>query len=211
MTAKLAGKTALVTGGGAGLGRAVVERFLREGANVSVLEKSRRWADKLREDYPDASLEVIVGDVSSAEDNIMAVSRTCDRFGGLDTFVGNAGLYDNRAKLEEIEPAEIEAAFAELFRVNVQGYLLGARSTLDALRARRGSMIFTASVSSTTAGYGGILYVASKHAVAGLVRQLAWELAPMVRVNAVAPGYVPTTLSGLKSLDQGRSATGPRP
>lgn len=208
---KLANKTVLITGGGAGLGRAIVDRFLREGANVSVLEKSCPHADQLRADYPDAPLEVLLGDAGCADDNIRAVHRTCERFGGIDTFVGNAGLYDNRAKLEDIAPDRLEAAFAELFRVNVQGYLLGARASLEMIRARRGSMIFTASVSSTTAGYGGILYVASKHAVAGLVRQLAWELAPLVTVNAVAPGYVPTTLRGLESLHQKHSETGPPP
>ncbi|MDF0546391.1 SDR family oxidoreductase [Sphingobium sp. H39-3-25] len=207
----LASKTVLLTGGGSGLGRAIVDRFLREGASVTVLEKSSLHADRLRADYPDKSIEVVVGDASSADDNCLAVERACSRFGGLDVFVGNAGLYDNRARLEDVAPAQLEAAFSELFRVNVQGYLLGARASLDALRARRGSMIFTASVSSTTAGYGGILYVTSKHAIAGLVRQLAWELAPLVRVNAVAPGYVPTTLRGLESLHQERATTGPSP
>ena len=207
----LANTTALVTGGGSGLGRAIVERFLREGANVGVLEKSSVHADRLLADHPGAPLEVTVGDVGSHADNARAVDRTCDRFGGLDIFVGNAGLYDNRARLEDIPPARLETAFAELFRVNVQGYLLGAQASLCALRARRGAMIFTASVSSTTAGYGGVLYVASKHAVAGLIRQLAWEFAPMVRVNGIAPGYVPTALRGLSSLDQDRSGTGPGP
>ncbi|HEV7685883.1 MAG TPA: SDR family oxidoreductase, partial [Acidimicrobiia bacterium] len=89
-------------------------------------------------------------------------------------------------------------AFDELFAVNVKGYVLGARAALPALRrAGGGAIVFTASVSSTHTGFGGALYIAAKHAVAGLTRQLALELAPDIRVNAVAPGFSPTNLAGL--------------
>ncbi|MBL0423041.1 SDR family oxidoreductase [Ramlibacter sp. AW1] len=70
-------------------------------------------------------------------------------------------------------------------------------------------MIFTSSVSGSHAGFGGPLYVAAKHAVNGLTKQLAFELAPDIRVNAVAPGYVPTGLRGLQALGQQANPVAP--
>lgn len=207
----LNGKVALVTGGGSGLGRAVVERFLFEGASVIVLENSAPSATALKEAYPDAKLDVAVGDVRSADDNRRAVGIATNTYGRLDIFIGNAGVYDNRAALADIPLDDLTDAFNELFSINVMGYLMGVRAALDELRRNRGAIVFTASVSSYTAGFGGALYIASKHAVAGLVRQLAWELGPEISVNAVAPGYVPTGLSGLEALGQSASTTGPPP
>ncbi len=209
--AALAGKVALVTGGGNGLGRAIVERFLREGAAVSVLERSEKAAKELIADFSGQPIHVVVGDVRSPSDNHTAATETVAMRGGLDIFIGNAGLYDNRVQLADLSLDELSVGFDELFAVNVKGYMLGIRAALEPLRARRGCVVLTASVSSHTAGFGGLLYVTSKHAVAGMVRQLAWELAPDVRVNGVAPGYIPTSFSGLSSLGQGPSTTGLQP
>lgn len=210
--AELSGKVALVTGGGSGLGRAVVRRFVAEGARVGSLERSDAGAAELRREFGPDQVIVCQGDVRSVEDNKAALDATVGAFGRLDVFVGNAGIYDNRANLPSLDPEQIGPAFDELFSVNVKGYLLGARTALDALSATRGGIVFTASISGTNAGFGGVLYVASKHAIVGLTRQLAWELGPRgIRVNAVAPGYVPTGLTGLESLSQGRSTTGPAP
>jgi NAD(P)-dependent dehydrogenase (short-subunit alcohol dehydrogenase family) len=210
--AELAGKVALVTGGGSGLGRAIVRRFVREGARVGILERSEAGVAELRSEFRSEEVLVHHGDVRSASDNKAALDETLAAFGRLDVFVGNAGIYDNRANLSSFAAEQISPAFDELFSVNVKGYLLGARTALDALAINRGGIIFTASISGTCAGFGGVLYVASKHAIVGLTRQLAWELGPHgIRVNAVAPGYVPTQLTGLESLSQGRSASGPAP
>jgi NAD(P)-dependent dehydrogenase (short-subunit alcohol dehydrogenase family) len=209
--AALTGKVALVTGGGSGLGRAIVGRFIREGASVGVLEQSPQKAADLANEFDSARLSVTVGDVRNPEDNRRAVGTACERFGKLDIFVGNAGIYDNRVPLADIPLESVSAAFDELFAVNVKGYLLGVRAAIEELRRSKGCIIFTASVSSFSAGFGGVLYVASKHAIAGLTRQLAWELGPDIRVNAVAPGYAPTELRGLESLGQGKSGTAPAP
>ena len=96
------------------------------------------------------------------------------------------------------------------------GYLDGlglgyaALAAVNALSKTRGCIIFTSSVSGAHAGFGGALYVAAKHAITGLTKQLSLELAPEVRVNAVAPGYVPTELRGLESLAQEKSTAGPK-
>ena len=86
-------------------------------------------------------------------------------------------------------------AFDELFAVDVKGYVLGARASIAALRETRGSIVFTASVSSFHPAFGGALYVSAKHAITGLTKRLALEFAPDVRVNAVAPGYIATNLA----------------
>ena len=196
----------MVTGAASGIGRAVAQRFLAEGANVVGF-------DRVEANGADASgraaYAAVVGDVRSAADNERAVDLAVRRFGGLDVFVGNAGIYDNRRALRSFSAGELDAAFDELFGVDVKGYLLGALAAADALVKARGSIVFTSSVSGSHAGFGGPLYVAAKHAVNGLTKQLALELAPDIRVNAVAPGYVPTGLSGLASLGQGASSTGP--
>ena len=132
----------------------------------------------------------MVGDVTSAADNARAVDVALTRFGRLDSFVANAGMFDYGAGLVDTPVESLERAFDELFAVNVKGYLLGAKAAAPALIESRGSLLMTASMSSTHAGVGGVVYTASKHAVVGLVRQLAFELAPAVRVNGVAPGFM---------------------
>lgn len=196
----LEGYVALVTGGGSGMGRAVVERFVREGARVGVLERSAAKLHALEQGLGD-SITVIEGDVTSWEDNCRAVEETVQAFGKLDTFIGNAGLWDFMTPLVKIPGETLGSAFDELFGVNVKGYLLGARAAVSALLSSRGSMIFTVSNAAFDVGSCGPLYCGSKHAVAGVITELAYELAPKIRVNGVAPGGMPTTdLRGPKAL-----------
>ncbi|WP_295685557.1 3-(cis-5,6-dihydroxycyclohexa-1,3-dien-1-yl)propanoate dehydrogenase [Nevskia ramosa] len=192
----------LITGGGSGLGRALVERFLREGASVAVLESSAARAEALRADFG-TQVEAIVGDVTVYADNARAVECTVVRFGRLDTFIANAGIFDFFQALPQYEGDRLGAAFDELFAVNVKGGLLGARAALSELVKVRGSIIFTISNAGFYPGGGGPIYTASKHAVVGLVRQLAHELAPKVRVNGVAPGGMKTNLRGLQANGTG--------
>lgn len=193
--------TALVTGGGSGLGLAVTRRFVDEGARVGVLDRATDRLDRVADELGD-DVVTVQGDVTSEADNERAVAATAEAFDGLDVFVGNAGIFDDNVSIAEL-PDDIEESFVELFGVNVLGYLLGARAAMPELVANDGRMVFTASSpGSYGAGGGGILYVPSKHAVVGLIRQLAFELAPRVRVNGVAPGYVPTNLAAGETIDR---------
>lgn len=198
----LEGKVALVTGAGAGIGRGIVKRYVAEGASVAAVDLSLDRVESLAQEFGGAVLP-ICADVSSWSANRDAVAVTKEAFGRLDVFVGNAGIYDHGASLESLSGDELSAGFDEMFSINVKGYLLGVRAALDALLETRGSVILTASYASFSPSGGGILYTASKHAVAGLVRQLAYELAPDIRVNGIAPGIAPTTLRGISSLGQG--------
>lgn len=196
----LNGYVALVTGGGSGIGRAVVKRFLAEGcAGVGVMARGQEQADSLVAEFGD-QVVVSLGDVRSPSDNQAAVDLTVSRFGKLDTLVGNAGVWDFFARLEKMSLEELDRSFDEIFGVNVKGYVLAARAAAAALRASGGSMIFTLSNSAFYAGGGGPLYVASKHAGLGLIKQLAYEFAPEVRVNGVAPGGTVTPLRGPSTL-----------
>lgn len=197
----LDGKVALVTGGGSGIGRAVAERYIQEGARVAVLERRQERVDELNSALGEGGMG-IQGDVSSAEDNRRAVEETVRRFGKLDIFVGNAGIFDRFVKLADIPLDKLSAAFDELYNVNVKGYFLGARAAVEELTKTEGCMIFTISVAGFFAGGGGTIYTSSKHALVGLVRQLALELGPTIRVNGVAPGGVLTDLRGLAALEQ---------
>jgi 2,3-dihydroxy-2,3-dihydrophenylpropionate dehydrogenase/cis-2,3-dihydrobiphenyl-2,3-diol dehydrogenase len=203
----LDGNVTLITGGGSGLGHAIVRRFVREGAKVGVLERSPEKGARLESDFG-ADVRVTVGDVSSAADNTAAVTDTINSFGKLDTFIGNAGLWDFAKPLVDTPLDALGAAFDELYQVNVKGYVLGARATVDALRLSGGSMIFTLSNAAFLPGGGGPLYVSSKHAVVGLIAQLAYELEDEVRVNGVAPGIMATDMRGVPSLGQAETSFG---
>ena len=195
----LDGQVALVTGGGSGIGRAVVARFVEEGARVGVLDRVSDRAAGLRSEFGDAVL-ALTGDVAQLADNKRAVAETVRAFGRLDVFVGNAGIFDVWTALADFPEEKLGLAFDELFAVNVKGCLFGAKAALPELRKTAGSMIFTASVAGLNSGGGGAIYTASKHAVVGLIRELAVELAPEIRVNGVAPGGTMTDLRGLLSL-----------
>ena len=189
----------LVTGAGSGMGRAIVERFIAEGARVGALEINEDKAASLRDDFGTAVV-VTTGDATSLDDNRRAVDATTAAFGRLDVLVGNAGVWDYGTSLEALPPEAIGAAFDEVFHLNVMGYLLAAKASIEALRASKGAIIFTVSNAGFWPGGGGPLYTASKHAVMGLVKQLAYELAPDIRVNGVAPGGMPTDLRGPRAL-----------
>lgn len=207
---RLRGQIALVSGGASGIGRAVVERFLTEGACVGVLDRQPDALQELGAEWP-GRLVVVGGDVRDAAAHEAVLAATSQSFGPVDTYVANAGIHDMWTRFEDVPTDQLPAAFHELFAVDVLGYLLGARTVASALRATHGSMIFTASSSSRYAGGGGALYVAAKHAVVGLVRQLAHELAPDVRVNAIAPGATATGLGGLSDSEVGRGRLDDRP
>lgn len=197
----LTGEVVLITGGGSGLGLALVERCLAEGAHVAVLQRSQTKVDELLARFGDRVVAV-AGDVTQYADNVRAVEATVARFGKLDCFIGNAGIWDHYADIVNMSGEQLEQAFDEIMNINTKGYLLGAKAVLDELLKTEGSMIFTLSNSAFYASGGGPIYTASKHAGVGLVRELAYELAPKIRVNAVAPSGMNVNVKGAASLGQ---------
>lgn len=200
MTAWLHGKRALIVGAGSGIGRAVVDAFLAEGAKVAVLERDWSKCAALREELP--QVPVVEGDAVTAEANERAVSAAVETHGGLDTLVSCVGIFDFYKGVTDIEAGDLPGAFDEMFRTNVLSHLQSVKAALAPLRAATAaSIVLTESASSFYPGRGGVLYVSSKFAVRGLVAALAHELAPQVRVNGVAPGgTLNTDLRGLPSF-----------
>ncbi|MEH7252380.1 3-(cis-5,6-dihydroxycyclohexa-1,3-dien-1-yl)propanoate dehydrogenase [Neobacillus niacini] len=196
----LEGKVALITGGGSGIGRALIERFIEEGARIGVLERSHEKVKDLQEQFGD-HVVVVQGDVTRIEDNERAVAETVRVFGKIDTFIGNAGIFDYFMTLLDLPKEKLDKSFDELFGVNVKGPLYGAKAVLPELLKTQGNIIFTVSNAGFYPAGGGPLYTASKHAVVGLVRELAYELSPKIRVNGVAPGGTLTDLRGPAALD----------
>ena len=195
----LDGQVALVTGGGSGIGRAVVARYVAEGARVAVMERVATRAAELQAEFGDKVVG-IAGDAASFADNQRAVTETVRAFGRLDIFVGTAGVLDGFVPLADLPEDKLAAACDELFAVNVRGCILGAKAAMPELTKSEGCMIFTASGAGFTSAGGGVIYTASKHAVVGIVRQLAVELGPKIRVNAVAPGGTMTDLRSVAAL-----------
>ena len=192
---------ALITGGGSGLGLALVERFIDEGAQIGVLQRSAAKVEFLHKRFGD-KIVVVEGDVASYQDNVKAVTETVARFGKLDCFIGNAGIWDHYADIVNTSGEQLNQAFDEIMGINTKSLILGAKAALDELIKSEGSIIFTLSNSALYAAGGGPIYTASKHAGIGIMKELAYELAPKVRVNAVAPSGMNVNIKGAATLGQ---------
>ncbi|MBU8769198.1 SDR family NAD(P)-dependent oxidoreductase [Cytobacillus oceanisediminis] len=197
--AQLSGKSVYLTGGASGIGKAVTETFIQEGAFVTVLDKSAAGLEQLKQEYGDRVL-CMEGDVTKYEDHINAVEAAVEATGKLDVFVANAGVFDGFAKFSEVTPEAMSDAYDLLFTINVKGYFNGAKASAEELKKTNGNIIFTVSGAGFYPDGGGVWYTASKHAQIGLMRQLAFELAPDIRVNAVAPGGTLTALNVIGPL-----------
>jgi NAD(P)-dependent dehydrogenase (short-subunit alcohol dehydrogenase family) len=210
MAGWLDGRRALVVGGGSGIGRAVVDAYRDEGARVAVLERDAAKCAALQAELPD--VPVIEGDATTRSANEAGVAAAVDAFGGLDILVSCVGIFDFYRGLRELDADKIDEAFAEVFAVNVKSYLHSVKAALPELTRSRGCIVLTESTSAYYPGRGGILYVGSKFAVRGLVTALAHELAPEIRVNAVAPGgTLRTDLRGPAALGLAAQALGETP
>lgn len=201
MSGWLDGYSALITGGGTGIGRAVAHRYLAEGASVTILGRSLEQLEKVVTESEDPTrMHAVVADVRDSDQLHAAVAESVVRFGKLDTLVANAGVWDYQRQLTRLSGSEIAATFDEVFAVNVKGYFLAAEAAWRELVKTRGSIVMTLSNASFYVNGGGPVYTASKHACLGLMRELAYELAPKVRVNGVACGGMNTDLRGPESL-----------
>lgn len=202
---ELAGRVALITGAASGIGLALLRRLVGAGARVVALDLSSDGLERISQELGDG-VRCVVGDVRSPEDNERAVSTAVEHFGSLDVLIPNAGVFDGNVELDGLDAPTLLSAADEILGINVLGYLLAARAAIPHLRQSHGSIVFTVSNAGFHPGAGGgILYTISKHAVVGLVRQLAFELAPDVRVNGVAPGG---TLTGLRIAPTLRGVVG---
>lgn len=202
----LEGQACMVAGGAGGIGAAVVTGFLKAGASVLALDRAPDRIAALEESLgghvATGRLVTAALDATSWTENLRALELTRQHFGKLDVLTSCIGAFDGARRLADIDGEQIVQAATETFTVNVTSLLLAARACSEELTTNRGRIVATGSFASTEPSGGGALYTAAKHALIGAVRQLAWELAPHVRVNAVAPGVADTTITGLDALGQ---------
>lgn len=202
MNPRLEGQRILLAGGGSGIGRAVASAYAEHGAIVTVLERS---PDNARE-LSGHGIDVVVGDATNAGVLAGAVDRASGGF-GLDNLTCCVGVFDYYVSLRSMTPAQLTVAADEIYRVNVLSTLMAIQAGLPALQQVRGSVTLTLSESAFHPVGGGVLYGSSKWALRGVVSHLAADLAPEVRVNAVAPGGTTgTRFGGLTALGQTQTA-----
>ncbi|QLL06244.1 SDR family oxidoreductase [Mycobacterium vicinigordonae] len=191
----------LLSGGGSGLGRALVDRFLREGANVACLEYNTAKVSSLRAEFGDSVLAV-EGDIRDPAASESAVADVLRSFGRLDALIGTAAVADIVPSFKSYDREDVLPVFDEIMRTNVAGHILLVTAAREALEASGGSVTLTLSTSAMYPGTGP-MYSVSKAALAMVVKQLAFELAPRVRVNGVVPGTIRDSgIGGPKALNQ---------
>ena len=186
MSQKLLNKVAVVTGAGSGIGRAIVERFLNDGAKVAVFSRTRSQLEELEKIAP-ARVLVVDGDVTQQADLTRLASETVRRFGHVDILVPNAGI----AHMIPFAETTRESVDVQ-FDVNFSGALWTVREFLPHLAENAAVLFVTACFTQVgVPGFG--VFNASKAALAALARSLAVELAPKgIRVNCIAPGPIDT-------------------
>ncbi len=186
---RLEGKVALVTGGGRGIGRAICEAYVREGAKVAVADIG--GAEETAADLgPNAmALKMDVTDLGSIADGVKAVE---DAWGGIDVLVNNAGIF-TMASIEEVTHED----YRRQYDVNVGGTIFATQAVVPGMKKRgKGGVIINFSSQAGRRGEANIvLYCSTKAAVISMTQSLALELAKdKIRVNAIAPGVVDTPM-----------------
>ena len=190
---RLAGKRALVTGGGRGIGAAIVRRLAAEGAAVAVnYVANASAANALVSELTDKGCQAAAfrADVAERDQTKDLVAQVVDTFGGLDILASNAGV-EHFGHLESITDDD----FNHVFRINVAGQLFAAQAAAEAMTSG-GRILLTSSLSARIAVDGHTLYAASKAAVAAMALNLALELAERgIAINAIAPGGTATDMA----------------
>lgn len=188
---RLQGKLAAVTAAASGMGRAGVERFLREGARVAAIDISAEALDALVAEFGADKVVPVVADLVDPEGAKASIDQAAAALGGLDILWAHAGM-PGPASVEDLDLAAYDKAIA----LNVTSAALGAGKAAPHMRLRGGgSILFTASVSGLVGSMMSPIYSAAKWGVVGLTKSLALALAAdKIRVNVVCPGLADTPM-----------------
>ncbi|XP_042511105.1 secoisolariciresinol dehydrogenase-like [Macadamia integrifolia] len=195
LTAKrLEGKVAVITGGASGIGASTVRLFVQHGAKVVIADVQDDLGNSLCEEVGSTETIFVHCDVTNDDDVRNAVDTAVSKYGKLDIMFNNAGISGDIIKRSILEADKED--FKRVLDVNVYGGFLGAKHAARVMiPSKKGTILFTASVASLTAGEPPHAYVASKHAVVGLTKNLCVELGEFgIRVNCISPFGVVTPL-----------------
>jgi NAD(P)-dependent dehydrogenase (short-subunit alcohol dehydrogenase family) len=185
----VSGKRVVITGAGRGLGRLLASAFSASGARVALVARTEAELKTLAEELPGSTL-VLPGDVTDEDFNEAVADATAAEWGGLDAWIGNAGISPIVAGPRETDPA----VWREILDVNVTGAFLGGRAAARVM-GDGGRLIFTGSVLGERPRAGLTAYSTSKGALVALAKGLALDLAPAgITVNVVAPGWFDSPL-----------------
>lgn len=204
---RLAGKVAIVTGGGGGIGSAVARRLVAEGGRVAIADIFEESAKRVAEPLGDAAIAVAF-DAADADSVKALVEQTVSHFGKLDILHNNAAMTDPVKSAQDTTAIDIPLAiWQEILDVNLTGYLLGCRYAIPHMIANGGgSIVNTASNSGTAGDLARIAYGSTKGAIITLTRYVATQHGSQnIRCNSIAPGVVLTealdkTVPGLKDI-----------
>jgi NAD(P)-dependent dehydrogenase (short-subunit alcohol dehydrogenase family) len=195
------GKVVVITGGSGGIGSAAAKIFAENGAKLVLVGTSTEKTEQKARDLglKDGDYLALAADVSKENDVKAYVDASMERFGRIDVFFNNAGVEGSVANTADITSDDMEKVYA----VNLMGVHYGLKHVLKVmLKQKSGSIINTASLAGLRGFPGMGAYVASKHAVVGLTRSAALEVAlDGIRVNAVCPAPVETRM--MESLEKG--------
>ncbi len=196
---RLEGKVAVITGGSGGIGKVVAKRFLDEGAKVVLVDLFQDALDEVKSELNSNHVHTVQADVTSEDDVKKYVQEAVEKFGTIDVFFNNAGI---EGKVQNIVDIALED-FEKVQHVNVRGVFLGLKHVIPVMtKAGSGSIINTSSVAGLGGTPGVAPYVTSKHAVIGLTKVAALEVAKdNIRVNSVHPSPVNTRM--MRSLEAG--------
>lgn len=191
---RLKDKSIVVTGASSGMGKAIVERFVKEGAFVVAVARRKERLDALKESLAQEKGQVMVfqGDVSKKEDNEKMIELAVQHFGKLDVLVNNAGIMDDMSGIGDATDEKYE----QVMKVNVYGPMCAMRKAVSVFKEQgHGNIINVASVGGMRTAAGAI-YCASKAALLAMTRNTAFMYIPdHIRCNAIAPGGIQTEIA----------------
>ena len=180
-------KVVFITGGGSGIGKAICEKFSKEGSEVVIADIDKDKGEKVAEDIGGHFMHLDVADKENFEH---CINETIEHYGKLDVLVNNAGIGSTNT-IEELDEEE----WRQIMSVDLDGVMYGTKAAVPHLKESEGNIVNIASIYGLVGDMGATAYNAAKGGVVNFTRSVADDLAPYnVRVNSICPGFVDTPM-----------------